>query len=266
MNHLRAGLCSALLNLGYIASSQAQILPGQQVPSGTSFAPAPASSLFSRPTSPFASMNAPPQAAQTTMFGNAAPPVGNAATPAPLATPAGSADDSASRNPRSQQGSTGTDKPSSSATPATSTDKAASQARVPPVEAVQAADLEVGTRLVGYARAVSGNTVLVDGHKLTLTGVISPDPDQSCFQGPTSWRCGEAARQAMDNLTSRGKFICTVGSSDAAGSSGTCKLGLDDVALAMVETGMVKSGMEQYRQALERARADRRGLWVVPSR
>jgi endonuclease YncB( thermonuclease family) len=124
----------------------------------------------------------------------------------------------------------------------------------------------VGTRLAGHARVLSGDTIVVNGRRITLHGLATPLVGQACYQGPTNWNCGDAAGQALENLVARGPVVCIVLADTTAGAIGTCKLGRDDLAAAMVETGLAKSALPSLRAALEDARADQRGLWVGPIR
>lgn len=243
---MRTALPAALLAIAAVLPAQAQVLPGQAIPDGVSFQAAPPSSAFGglvpgdgRPSAP----------AATNTLGTGAPfrpqPPGMGDSiwgePKPQPTPARAADP----------------------VPAKPTPAAKGPAPQPPAAAAPSAAAlpPPGTRLRGNARALDGATLALDGMAVRLAGLTAPPPGMPCFDTPVSWACGNRARSALDSLAGRGPVTCVVAGADGGVLVATCRIGRDDMASAMVETGMAKSALPAHREAMGRARADGRGLW-----
>lgn len=218
---------AAVALLSCSGSAGAQVMPGQALPNGFSFAP------------PAATASAP--AAQQTPL-----PQDNVAKIYAMAERA-----------RQQQQQAA---PQPTAAPAPASFGFSAAARTP----TAAVGVPVGTVLRGEGTAVDGGTLRVGGRTVHLTGLIPADLQRICPLGPVSWACGEAGKRALDRILARhGRVACVVGGNLADGSvSGRCRVGRDDLGEAVVQTGMAKSAEPSYAGAAALAQGDRRGLWI----
>lgn len=73
------------------------------------------------------------------------------------------------------------------------------------------------TELYGQAHALSGNTLEIQGHKLVLSGVVSPTRNQVCrLAGGIPWNCGAQARHSLETILKTGPARCEIESGDQA--------------------------------------------------
>ena len=118
----------------------------------------------------------------------------------------------------------------------------------------------------GRAEAVTGDIIRVGKTEIRLDGIEAPEPLQRCaIPGNRRWRCGVAARSALSR-TLRGRTVaCRVSGSDETGRAfGTCTVGDQDLAQALVRSGLAfaDTGLfSRYGSVEEEARTDKAGLW-----
>jgi endonuclease YncB( thermonuclease family) len=128
-----------------------------------------------------------------------------------------------------------------------------------------------GAPIEGRGVALSGDLLRIGDKTIRLSGIEAPERDQSCRRGATerqpgrSWRCGQAAIEAL-NQTVRGRpLTCTPGGTDSAGVTlARCIVGIEDVAAMLVRGGHVFSDgglMARYGAYETEARAKKVGLW-----
>ncbi|MBN9026336.1 MAG: thermonuclease family protein [Rhizobiales bacterium] len=143
--------------------------------------------------------------------------------------------------------------------------------------------LVLGLLLIGYIdqtlreiHAADGSVVLVrdgdslaiDRAELRLYGIDAPELRQTCADAKGEpWRCGEAAKSALNQIVSRGGLRCSPRARDRFGREvATCRVnGLDDVGAAMLRDGFaVVFGTApdgDYQSAETAARVAKRGIW-----
>ena len=120
--------------------------------------------------------------------------------------------------------------------------------------------------LKGRGNALAGDLIKIAGATVKLSGIEAPERDQRCnSQGDRTWRCGQAARDALSRIIRVQPLVCQQGSTDDSGHRlATCTAGGKDVAEQMVRNGHVfaASGFfATYASAEGEARAARSGLW-----
>ena len=122
----------------------------------------------------------------------------------------------------------------------------------------------------GRGTAVSGDTLRVGATVVRLTGIESPEPEQTCSGAEgREWSCGQAAKQALARLLRNGRVACNISGSAEGLSSGDCKVGEQDVAAELVRGGHVfaASGLfAAYSGTEEEARAAKAGVWEGSAR
>lgn len=122
--------------------------------------------------------------------------------------------------------------------------------------------------LSGRALARTGDSLRVSGVTLRLEGIEAPLPDQVCRRAASSrtWRCGQAARDALTRLVRSKSVTCEVSSRTGPDTaSGTCRIDGRDVAELLVRQGHVFAGQgifARYGTLEGEARAARAGLWA----
>lgn len=131
---------------------------------------------------------------------------------------------------------------------------------VPKVDVQRLPDLK------GRGSAVSGDLVKVSGTTVKLAGVEAPERNQLCV-GPNdrSWRCGDAARDALSRLVRPKAIVCQLAGTDESGFRlATCTAGEKDIAAELVRGGHVFAStgfFARYGSAESEARSARTGVW-----
>lgn len=119
----------------------------------------------------------------------------------------------------------------------------------------------------GQARAISGDTLRIGRQQIRLAYIEAPDREQTCKQSNgRSWRCGEAAQNALTRLLKGGKVVCTVSTPNSERAAvGECRNDEGDIAAALVKGGHVftETGFfARYSDLEKEARTKAAGLWV----
>lgn len=124
--------------------------------------------------------------------------------------------------------------------------------------------------IYGNAVVVDGDTLRMGDVHLRLIGIDAPEADQMCAAaGGGTWRCGEAAIAALEELAAAGVW-CGWQTFDQYGQGlATCiTRGANSIYINewMVETGNAWTYlMDEYAAAEGRARAAGVGVWQAPT-
>ncbi|USQ96700.1 thermonuclease family protein [Caulobacter sp. RL271] len=133
--------------------------------------------------------------------------------------------------------------------------------------------------LFGPAKAVDGDTLLVQGVEADLWTIDAPELGQTCEDADgRPWACGEAARAHLQTLigdhrvacrpegppTADGRWLglCYVAEAPCQGDTGPCESDLASLNLAMVENGWAVDQEGQYADSEDSAQARKAGLWA----
>lgn len=134
------------------------------------------------------------------------------------------------------------------------------------------------TALFGPARAVDGDTLLVEGVEADLWTIDAPELAQTC-EGPGGrpWACGEASRAHLETLiggrqvacrpegppTRDGRWLglCFVADAPCPGGS-ACESDLNSLNLAQVTDGWAADIEGQYADSQVDARERKKGVWA----
>jgi endonuclease YncB( thermonuclease family) len=120
---------------------------------------------------------------------------------------------------------------------------------------------ESGETMTGNARAADGDTLTLDGHRIRLVGIDTPEMTQVCKRDGADWRCGVAARSRLAELLRAGPVTCRTQGTDKYGRwLARCETPAGDLGERMVREGLAVAdgGYEDIEQF---ARAERKGLW-----
>ena len=113
-----------------------------------------------------------------------------------------------------------------------------------------------------------GDSLAIDATEFRIFGIDAPELRQTCMDASGKpWRCGEAARSALQKLVSQGGLRCSPQARDRFGRVvATCRVdGAGDIGAAMVRAGFAaRFGQREtgdYLAAENDARRDKRGIW-----
>lgn len=122
------------------------------------------------------------------------------------------------------------------------------------------ADRQAAT-VVGTARVVDGDSLIVAGIEVRLFGIDAPELSQTCMRGARAWHCGSEAAEAL-RAASRGKeVVCRPREHDRYGRTvALCHAAGLDLGAAMVKGGFALA-YGSYEADEREARDARRGIW-----
>ncbi len=121
--------------------------------------------------------------------------------------------------------------------------------------------LEWGETLEARPRVVDGDTLVLEGREVRLSGLDAPEYRQSCERSGKAWPCGEEAAAALRRLIGGGEVRCTGRRQDKYGRLlARCSAG-EDLGARLVRDGLaVAYGDYELEEAA--AKAARRGIWA----
>lgn len=119
--------------------------------------------------------------------------------------------------------------------------------------------------LVGPARAIAGDTLVVAETLVRLEGIDAPEFDQTCTRGTETWSCGDQATQTLADAIADSEVACrdeTAVGGDTV--TARCSAGGRDLAIVVLESGfaVARGGDDpNYSEAEASARAAALGIW-----
>ncbi len=119
-----------------------------------------------------------------------------------------------------------------------------------------------GTVLHGFPTVIDGNTLELEGRRVTLYGIDAPELGQVCSLRGRTYDCGDISRAALLDLTAGTAIECRV--SAARAGAAECFADDYDLAAGMVYTGWAladRGVTPRYAKTQARAEAAKRGLW-----
>jgi endonuclease YncB( thermonuclease family) len=119
----------------------------------------------------------------------------------------------------------------------------------------------------GSATAVDGDTLLVGGERVRLSGIDAPELSQRCGAGLTKVACGRLAAQWLSSRVDGRTVRCIPIDTDRYGRTvARCSVGGADLGRAIVEAGWATAYRRyslDYVGAEQRARSAGRGIWAL---
>ena len=120
---------------------------------------------------------------------------------------------------------------------------------------------ESGETIAGAARAADGDTLTLDGHRIRLLGMDTPEMTQICRRDGADWRCGVAARSRLAELLRAGPVTCRTRGTDRYDRRlARCETPDGDLGRRMVREGLAVA-YGDYEDEERFARAECKGLW-----
>lgn len=117
------------------------------------------------------------------------------------------------------------------------------------------------TTITGHPRVVDGDSLLMNGRRLRLMGIDAPELGQDCQLNGQSWRCGIAAKSALQNLVQGVEIECqTHGLDRYQRRLAVCKANGTEINARLVELGWAID-FGGYASEEGAARRNNAGLW-----
>jgi len=100
------------------------------------------------------------------------------------------------------------------------------------------AEATIAGQLVGRARVVDGDPLVMSGHHIRLFGIDAPETAQPCSTGARPIACGQAAKDALTRLIGSAPVLCERRNRDQYGRIlAVCPVNGRDVGREMVASG-----------------------------
>ncbi len=120
--------------------------------------------------------------------------------------------------------------------------------------------------LSGPAKVVDGDTLDMGGQRVRLEGIDAPETAQTCGRRWLgSWKCGQAASQALGSLVGNTNVHCVSHGADKYGRMlGVCSTGGEELNAAMVRLGMAWAFVKystRYVDLETKAKVSKTGIW-----
>ena len=120
--------------------------------------------------------------------------------------------------------------------------------------------------ITGHAMVIDGDTIMVNGIRVRLYGIDSPEMDQMCKDAAgADYRCGMLATSVLEEQIGGRQVTCTPVDIDKYGRFvSICVSNGWDLSAYMVLTGWAvayRRYTERYIEAEDSARVGKRGLW-----
>lgn len=120
------------------------------------------------------------------------------------------------------------------------------------------------TVTANLGEAVDGDTLVLNGRYLDLSGIVAPSPGYVCTIRGRENNCGSIARGALLDLMAGAIVTC-----NSDGNGWRCTAGGFDLAQNMVHTGWAVPASDndpRFVDQLERAMTRNQGLWRAEPR
>lgn len=120
-----------------------------------------------------------------------------------------------------------------------------------------------GPPIAGWATAVDGDTLRLNGERIRLLGIDAPELEQDCTDASGSqWSCGQAARTLMAGLLKGANIDCRPQGRDRyARVLAHCTDGPTDLGQLMVRAGLAVADGDYFGDEAA-ARNDKAGIWA----
>ena len=126
--------------------------------------------------------------------------------------------------------------------------------------------IDVNADLSGTALIVDGDTITISGNKIRLSGIDTPERDQTCKRAGITWRCGYEATETLRNWTYTKEVRCIGDTKDRYGRLiANCFVDGYNVNARLVYEGLAlayRKYSKQYVPEEDKARAAKRGMWA----
>jgi endonuclease YncB( thermonuclease family) len=119
--------------------------------------------------------------------------------------------------------------------------------------------------IVGEARVIDGDTIVIHGQHIRLEGIDAPETAQRCGTPGHEWACGQDASVALSNWLANQTVSCSPKGKDRYQRTlAQCFLGSDDIQARLVSNGWAlayRKYSSEYVSAEDLAKSKKIGLW-----
>ena len=120
--------------------------------------------------------------------------------------------------------------------------------------------------LTGTALIVDGDTITISGNKIRLSGIDTPEKNQTCTKASITWRCGYEATETLRGWTYTKEVRCVGDTKDRYGRLiANCFVDGYNLNARLVYEGMAlayRRYSKKYVPEEDEAKAAKRGLWA----
>ncbi len=122
--------------------------------------------------------------------------------------------------------------------------------------------VQAGGEIAGAASVIDGDTIEIHGQRIRLHGIDAPESSQTCLDaGGRTWRCGQQAALALQDLIGRRTVTCDERDVDRYGRIvGRCLVGTLDINEWLVAQGLALA-YRRYSRDLRRRRGRGSSGW-----
>jgi endonuclease YncB( thermonuclease family) len=119
--------------------------------------------------------------------------------------------------------------------------------------------------IVGEARVIDGDTIVIHGQHIRLEGIDAPETAQRCGPPGHEWACGQSASVALSNWLANQTVSCSPKGKDRYQRTlAQCFLGSDDIQARLVSDGWAlayRRYSNEYVSDEEVAKSKKIGIW-----
>lgn len=116
--------------------------------------------------------------------------------------------------------------------------------------------------VTGQARALDGDSLVIEGREMRLKGLDAPEAHQTCTIAGRETPCGREATVALRRWLLRGTLVCTGNEADRYGRLlVTCRVNGQDIGADLVRNGFALD-YGGYAAEEREAQAAFRGVWA----
>ena len=120
--------------------------------------------------------------------------------------------------------------------------------------------------LTGTALIVDGDTITISGNKIRLSGIDTPEKNQTCRKVSITWRCGYEATETLRRWTYTKEVRCVGDTKDRYGRLiANCFVDGYNLNARLVYEGWAlayRRYSKKYVPEEDEAKAAKRGLWA----
>jgi endonuclease YncB( thermonuclease family) len=122
--------------------------------------------------------------------------------------------------------------------------------------------------IIGYARIIDGDTIIVQDRHIRLAGIDAPELEQICADdGGDFYRCGLLATDVLNEIIGNHTVVCVPTDTDKYGRTvAVCSARGVDIGGAMVERGFALDytffSHGRYAKEMAHAMQAKRGMWM----
>ena len=119
--------------------------------------------------------------------------------------------------------------------------------------------------IVGGARVIAGDELVIDGRRIHLYGVRAPGLNQSCVTSSEPWHCGRDAMVALSRIIDKRRVTCAqIDDSTEGRIEAVCKVANMNLNQTIIEAGWALADLNvstEYKGSENLARLNKKGIW-----